>query len=648
MPPPTASPLRLPLGKRDAVAATLIMLGAAGMIRHIWTEAPPEPPPRRALRYQQQPRTRLAGETGFAVMDSGSARSAAAEIQEMKRRLREFVIPDPAVRDLPVADALGVLQQHWQTLPHGTDGVPRAEFLLDSAAAESIGSATSPQTVSLEIPSVSLLTNLRLLAAQTGLRVEVTATGVTLRPDTAPARDANAQPANIALNAAALARFARPEPLRAGKLTQIKDVVTGQFSLVTGGEVITSTDRPYAGAGNDPVPAGSPTEVEATVSDDGYTIELNLTAEFAEFDGFINYGSPIQTTGINALGESEPVVLTDSKILQPVFQYSLPALQRILGPMGIPNRTDDPTGMNEPFTDSESPRREEAVSGFRMGLGFLDLGQYDQAQEQFEKVRATSPTNANFLAKLTRAETSIPKLLDFHENYPGHHSGKNWTKQLASFTDHILDPVGVGLSGFIWNADESTLTVIGSARDRRVVEEVASAIQESVNSGVRLELASADWLNDRMPDEPDNNSLRKQSASPLENGKSEEAARACRSADVRLRSGGPGSSVSARVPLPPSRRFDFSPQAGAGMNGRIGIEAIGAGFQTRLQFQVPEIPNFLSPARGTRTIHEADAAQFILAGRDWNRFDYRIAGSGKKAQRLSVFARCTRTTFPDE
>jgi len=38
-----------------------------------------------------------------------------------------------------------------------------------------------------------------------------------------------------------------------------------------------------------------------------------------EFEGFINYGSPIQTTGINALGQSEPVVLTDNKILQPVF-----------------------------------------------------------------------------------------------------------------------------------------------------------------------------------------------------------------------------------------------------------------------------------------------------------------------------------------
>ncbi len=60
-------------------------------------------------------------------------------------------------------------------------------------------------------------------------------------------------------------------------------------------------------------------EVEATVGEDGYTIDLNLAPDVTEFEGFINYGSPIQTTGTNALGQNEPVVLTDNKILQPVF-----------------------------------------------------------------------------------------------------------------------------------------------------------------------------------------------------------------------------------------------------------------------------------------------------------------------------------------
>ena len=85
-----------------------------------------------------------------------------------------------------------------------------------------------------------------------------------------------------------------------------------------------------AGGGSFPVTPANPNsfqfrntgvsmEVEATVGDDGYTIDLNLAPEVTEFEGFINYGSPIQTTSTNALGQSVPVVLTENKILQPVF-----------------------------------------------------------------------------------------------------------------------------------------------------------------------------------------------------------------------------------------------------------------------------------------------------------------------------------------
>lgn len=232
MPQPTPSPLRLALGKSDAVAATLILLGVTGMIRHFWTESPPESAPRLALTYRPQAATRPAGEPRFSASDPGLERSAAADIQEMKRRLREFVIPDPAVRELPVADALGVLQEHWQSLPHGTDRAPAAEFLLDAAAAEWIGNATPPQTISLEIPRVSILTNLRLLAAQTGLKVEVTATGVILRPDTGHSGAGSPQPARFPLSSHALNRFAGPENLTAGRLFKTKEEVTVEFNTL--------------------------------------------------------------------------------------------------------------------------------------------------------------------------------------------------------------------------------------------------------------------------------------------------------------------------------------------------------------------------------------------------------------------------------
>ena len=57
-------------------------------------------------------------------------------------------------------------------------------------------------------------------------------------------------------------------------------------------------------------PVGVRMEVDPTVGADGYTIDLNLLPEVTEFDGFINYGSPIMSNG---------QVLTENIINQPVF-----------------------------------------------------------------------------------------------------------------------------------------------------------------------------------------------------------------------------------------------------------------------------------------------------------------------------------------
>lgn len=57
---------------------------------------------------------------------------------------------------------------------------------------------------------------------------------------------------------------------------------------------------------------GSSIEVEATIGEDGYTVDLNLALMFSEFDGFINYGTPIKAM-------DSPVIVTDNKILQPIF-----------------------------------------------------------------------------------------------------------------------------------------------------------------------------------------------------------------------------------------------------------------------------------------------------------------------------------------
>jgi general secretion pathway protein D len=74
-------------------------------------------------------------------------------------------------------------------------------------------------------------------------------------------------------------------------------------------------------------------EVQPTVGPDGYTIDLHLSPQVTEFQGFINYGSPIQTTapvyfglgggGSNSYTRLElrttNVVLTPNYINEPVF-----------------------------------------------------------------------------------------------------------------------------------------------------------------------------------------------------------------------------------------------------------------------------------------------------------------------------------------
>jgi general secretion pathway protein D len=60
-------------------------------------------------------------------------------------------------------------------------------------------------------------------------------------------------------------------------------------------------------------------EVEPVVGPDGYTIDLNLVPQVVEFEGFINYGSPIQTTNTDLLGRPVVSVITPNVINQPIF-----------------------------------------------------------------------------------------------------------------------------------------------------------------------------------------------------------------------------------------------------------------------------------------------------------------------------------------
>ncbi len=60
-------------------------------------------------------------------------------------------------------------------------------------------------------------------------------------------------------------------------------------------------------------------EVEPVIGPDNFTIDLNLQPQVVEFDGFINYGSPIQTTSHQRPGHHDTDVITPNVINQPIF-----------------------------------------------------------------------------------------------------------------------------------------------------------------------------------------------------------------------------------------------------------------------------------------------------------------------------------------
>ncbi len=91
--------------------------------------------------------------------------------------------------------------------------------------------------------------------------------------------------------------------------------VTGAFSGSSGSFPVTPTTPTAFETRN----TGVTLEVEPVVGPDGQTIDLNLVPQVVEFEGFINYGSPIQTTSTNILGVTQVNVLTPNIINQPIF-----------------------------------------------------------------------------------------------------------------------------------------------------------------------------------------------------------------------------------------------------------------------------------------------------------------------------------------
>ncbi len=109
----------------------------------------------------------------------------------------------------------------------------------------------------------------------------------------------------------------------------IPDIRGGTSGGVTTNSISLPVVGPSTPGGFETKNTGVELEVEPVVGPDGVTIDLNLVPSVVEFEGFINYGSPIKTVNpallgfiggvTNVLGLNDSIVLTDNVINQPIF-----------------------------------------------------------------------------------------------------------------------------------------------------------------------------------------------------------------------------------------------------------------------------------------------------------------------------------------
>lgn len=69
----------------------------------------------------------------------------------------------------------------------------------------------------------------------------------------------------------------------------------------------------------EPRNTGVTLEIEPTLGNNDSVIDLRFAPEIVEFEGFINYGSPIQSPSSDALGNPTTVTITENRIEMPVF-----------------------------------------------------------------------------------------------------------------------------------------------------------------------------------------------------------------------------------------------------------------------------------------------------------------------------------------
>ena len=116
------------------------------------------------------------------------------------------------------------------------------------------------------------------------------------------------------------------DPPQIPQNTQLQTVVTSTGAQITSAGQSPPTVTPSFPRDFTKQDLGVVLEAKPTIGPDGYTIELELNPKVTDFDGFINYGSPINAVGYTRSTDTLGVILTPTlqtlttnTINQPVF-----------------------------------------------------------------------------------------------------------------------------------------------------------------------------------------------------------------------------------------------------------------------------------------------------------------------------------------
>jgi hypothetical protein len=170
---------------------------------------------------------------GGTYASAGGGSSKDTESAAMKKRLRRFYVPMMTVRSQPVSQALAHLQsQYRDAAPKDDKDAAAFTFALSDKLRQRWVKPDDEPVVSLEIPGVSMLTNVELLAAQAGLKPVITSGGVMMEDDSR-AGDGKERKWTIPLPKASLAAFVQKSTLAANtwKREVMQHTVHYSFSM---------------------------------------------------------------------------------------------------------------------------------------------------------------------------------------------------------------------------------------------------------------------------------------------------------------------------------------------------------------------------------------------------------------------------------